>query len=299
MKYCKTKFADLSEMREFVDICENEFNAEFDKLVKGKLLTEKVKFIILSGPTCSGKTTVAKKIRAELEKNGKRVFDVSIDDFFYDVKVDRTIDQEVDFESIHAVDLDLLSAFVSDVSANRKAKMPVFDFLERRRVSFKEISSREDDIFIFEGIQAMYPEITALLRHRACISIYISAGEGITVGDRVFEPNEIRLMRRIVRDHFYRDSDAEYTFFLWKDVRKNEDANIFSNIKNCDIILSSTMGYEINMLSGYLGGLLEAVPSDSIYRKGAEELLEKIGGIEAIPQSLLPDCSMYFEFLKR
>ena len=299
MKYCKTEFTDQNEMKNFVLACESEFNSEFDGLVKGKLLTEKVKFIILSGPTCSGKTTVARKIREELEKNGKHVFDVSIDDFFFDVKVGRTVETEVDFESINAVDLDLLGAFVSDVSANRTAKMPVFDFLERRRVSFKEISPGEDDIFIFEGIQAMYPEITALLRHRVCISIYISAGEGITVGDRVFEPNEIRLMRRIVRDNFYRDSDAEYTFFLWKEVRKNEEKNIFPNVKNCDIILSSTMGYEINMLSSHLRALLESVPRESVYRKEAEVIIEKLCGIEEIPQILLPENSMYFEFLKR
>lgn len=299
MKYCKTEFTDKNEMKNFVLACESEFNSEFDGLVKGKLLTEKVKFIILSGPTCSGKTTVARKIREALEKNGKRVYDVSIDDFFFDVKVGRTVETEVDFESINAVDLDLLGTFVSDVSANRTAKMPVFDFLERRRVSFKEINPSEDDIFIFEGIQAMYPEITALLRHRECISIFITAKEGITVGDKVFEPNEIRLMRRIVRDNFYRDSDAEYSFFLWRNVRANEDKNIFPNMKNADIVLNSTMGYEVNMLSGYLSALLEAVPRESIYRKESEKLLEKIGGIGVIPKSLLPDDSMYFEFLKR
>ena len=289
----------MSEMQQFVDLCENEFENQLDAFVKNGLLAENFKFIILSGPTCSGKTTVAKKIKGELKNKNKKLFYVSIDDFFHEISAERNIDAEVDFESINAIDLELFKTFLSDISENRKTKVPRFDFLTRRRSFYVDVDPAEIDIFLFEGIQATYPEITALLTYERCLSVYISTGEGITVGDKVFDPNEIRLMRRIVRDHFYRDSNAEYTFFLWKDVRKNEEINIFPNVKNCDIILNSTMGYEINMLSGYLKELLEAVPVDSIYRKGSEELLEKIGGIEAMPKSLLPENSMYFEFLKR
>ena len=289
----------MSEMQQFVDLCENEFENQLDAFVKSGLLDENFKFIILSGPTCSGKTTVAKKIKGELKNKNKKLFYVSIDDFFHEISAERNIDAEVDFESINAIDLELFKTFLSDISENRKTKVPRFDFLTRRRSFYVDVDPAEIDIFLFEGIQATYPEITALLTYERCLSVYISTGEGITVGDKVFDPNEIRLMRRIVRDHFYRDSNAEYTFFLWKDVRENEEINIFPNVKNCDIILNSTMGYEINMLSGYLRELLEAVPVDSIYRKGSEELLEKIGGIEAMPKSLLPENSMYFEFLKR
>ena len=106
-------------------------------------------------------------------------------------------------------------------------------------------------------------------------------------------------MRRIVRDFNFRGASPEYTMFLWESVRRNEDKNIYPNIGNCDIRIDSTMPYEINLLVQFLVPLLESVPKDSKYRKTADKLLMKLEGIETIEQSLIPNNSLYYEFIKR
>ena len=105
-------------------------------------------------------------------------------------------------------------------------------------------------------------------------------------------------MRRIVRDYNFRGASPEYTFFLWENVRKNEDKNIFPYIGSCDVKIDSTIPYEINVLSQFLRPLLKTVEKSSKYYGIAAKIQEKIEGIEDIPSIYIPNGSLYYEFIK-
>ena len=178
-------------------------------------------------------------------------------------------------------------------------RIPKFDFATGRHAEYTEFNPDPTDLYIFEGIQAIYPEITALLNKVSGKSVYICVEEPIDVEGEIFSPTEIRLMRRIVRDYNFRGSSPEYTMFLWESVRANEDKNIFPYVEGCDIRINSTMPYEINLLVQFIKPLLEAVPESSDYYDEALGILRKLEGIEPISQSFIPDNSLYYEFIKR
>jgi len=206
---------------------------------------------------------------------------------------------EIDFDSIDALDFDEFKRCVDDIFDDKNVRIPKFDFISGKRAGYTEFDPDLSDIYIFEGIQAIYPEITPLLNRGEGKSVYICAESGIRIDNIEFSPIEIRLMRRIVRDNNFRGASPEYTMFLWESVRRNEDKNIYPNVGNCDIRIDSTMPYEINLLVPFLVPLLESVPQNSKYRKTADDLLLKLKGIESIPQTLIPDNSLYYEFIKR
>ncbi len=299
MKYSKKKFESIDEARAFVSDTEREFEAYLDRSIDGICSVSGLKTVALSGPTCSGKTTTAKKLVEDFERHDRRVHVISIDDFFLDVELGNTDGESPDFDSIDALDLELFLKCTDDIFNDRTARIPKFDFLTGKRSGYYEIDpDPEHDLYIFEGIQAIYPEITAVLSGERGRSICICPQSSLDVGGTVFAPNEIRLMRRIVRDSNFRGATPEYTMFLWENVRKNEDKNIFPYIGTTDVSINSTIPYEVNILTQFLRPLLGEIKPDSKYYPKAARLLEKTEGIESIPSIFVPNGAMYYEFIK-
>ncbi len=299
MKYCKKAFSSYDEQLSFVNACEREFEEKLSAAVEQVCNVEGIKVIGLSGPSCSGKTTTAKKLIDTLSKMGREVHLVSIDNFFKDTTKPSDDDESVDFDSINALDLEEFEKCINEIVNCEPTHIPHFDFITGKRTGYTEIQSDPTDLYIFEGIQAVYPEVTSMLQRFKSISIYIRANSAISLDGTVFEGNEIRLMRRIVRDYNFRGADPEYSMFLWQSVRANEEKNIFPNADSCEIKIDSTMAYEINLLSQFLRPLLLSVPEDSEYIDEVNNLLSKTEGVEAVPQSMIPDNSLYYEFIKR
>ena len=290
----------MEEMKAFVAECESSFEARLQSAVDTVCAIKDLKVIGLSGPTCSGKTTTAKKLVEDLSAIGKKVHVVSIDNFFKDVKRNECDDEdEIDLDSIEALDLDEFEHCVDEIFRGVTAEIPNFDFITGKRNGYTSINPDPEDLYIFEGIQAVYPEITELLHKFNSKSVYICVEEGIDVEGTVFEPDEIRLMRRIVRDSNFRGASPDYTMFLWQSVRRNEEKNIFPYAADCDIHINSVMPYEINLLSYFLRPLLATVPCDSEYYDEAQTIAKKIEGIGTVPSTLVPDGSLYYEFIKK
>ena len=128
-------------------------------------------------------------------------------------------------------------------------------------------------------------------------TIFICVEESIKVGDVVFEPNEIRFLRRGVRDYFFRNAQGEFSFHLWHGVRKNEDASIFPHVMNCDYRINSAMPFEIGLLKPYLEDILSKVSPQSKYYAEAQEILKKIAPIQSISKEHLLQNSLYREFI--
>ncbi|MBR2340531.1 MAG: hypothetical protein IKA74_06860 [Clostridia bacterium] len=301
MKIAKYKFSDESEKREYVHECDGVFEAQLDSAVEKISEIESLRVITLSGPTCSGKTTTAAKLVSELTAKGKKVHVISIDDFYYnrDFLVERAKKEgtSLDFESVRTIDLHALSEVIEEIFDKDFVILPKYDFESGTRKSEQRLEIDDSDIFIFEGIQALYPEVTALLSHHNFVSVYVSVAESLSVGSAVFDANEVRFFRRLVRDYNFRGSSPEFTFEIWKSVRENEDKNIYPYCTGCDVRLNSLLGYDISMLKPYLIPLLDSIESGSEYYGIAQDMIKKMAHIEEINSDYMPDISVFHEFL--
>lgn len=289
-------------LRRFVLECETDFEKRLSKTSEEVCSASGIRFITLSGPTCSGKTTAAKKIVEDIEKRNKRAHVISIDDFYYDKEIlhQRTgynNGGKIDYDSVNTIDLDTLGRFVEDIYRYEEIFSPIFDFKSGQRAGTRKLTCKEQDIFIFEGIQALYPEVTSLFGDKKYVSVYIAPQRSVSAGARSFEPNELRFLRRIVRDENFRGTSAEFTFELWKSVRENEEAHIFPYVDACMFKIDSSFDYEIGILKPYLMRALSGISPNSKFRAEADSIIEKISGAEEIPVEYLSPNSLYREFV--
>ncbi len=295
----KKNFASKDEARVFVEEHEKEFERRLDEIAETVANDNSIKLVALSGPSCSGKTTTANKLIRELKARGRIVHVVSIDDFFYDTETLAQIsgDGKIDYDSIKTIDFDALIKCVEEIFSDGKTLVPRFDFKLGKRTGYVEYDPEEGDLFIFEGIQAIYPEITAVFGRYPSVSVYICAESGLQIGDTLFEPNEIRLLRRLVRDYNFRASSPEFTMYLWESVRSNEDAHIFPYVDRVDLKIDSTLAFDVNILKPYLEEILKKMPEDNEFIEGARRIKEKMKDIEPVSREYLSEDSLYNEFI--
>ena len=282
--------------KQFVDLCENEFENKLTDTVDAVLDGGKTKIITLSGPTCSGKTTTAVKLTGEIEKRGYAARVISIDDFYKD---DLRAGEDPDLESAAALDLEYFGDFASRVLSGRSAKIPRYDLGTGNRCGFEDFLPEENDIYIFEGIQAVYPEITCHIEPYGYKSLFISVEEDVSVNGVHFDKNEVRLIRRLVRDNLFRRTGFEMTLKLWESVRKNEEINIFPNAQKALYRINSFLPYELFIVGKYL--VPEALKLGDRLGKmqsilAIKEKLQKTTN-EFITEDMIPEKSMLREFI--
>lgn len=290
------------EQQSFVTHCDRQFEAQMDAVAEAVAATPALRLLGLTGPTCSGKTTAAGKMTACLEEHGHRVHVISIDDFYYDksilqLRAENDPDIEIDYDSEETIDIALLEEKTVSLLRGEETKMPRFDFRSGMRAEGLTITPMPDDVFLFEGIQTLYPKVNRILEGDSYRSIYICPASAIEVGEETFSPNEIRLMRRLVRDYRYRASDPTFTLYLWQSVRENEEKNIFPNAHTCHFYIDSTMPYEIGMLKPYLEEILPTVSVESPFYEQARGFLKRLQGIVTVPSSYMTENSLYKEFI--
>lgn len=300
----KTSFVSDVQAKEYIKSCESAFRTRIDHIADCILEQKNVRLLGLGGPTCAGKSTAAKLLIRHLESAGMRVHMISIDDFFREqphamaLMEDPDGHKKLDFDSIDALDFPLLRASVISLMSNGYAKLPRFDLSTGLRSGVYELKVKDDrDIFLFEGIQTVYPQINALFREYPYYSMLINVQSPLIANGLRFEPNHIRLLRRLVRDYYRRSSPPEFTFFAWHSVRENEENNIFPYVDACDATMDSLMGYELSMLRPYLEHILSTLPTDNASYDLATRILEEIKGVQPLSESLLPPDSLYREFV--
>ncbi len=278
------------------------FDGKLEAVAEDILAKKDIRLVRLSGPTCSGKTTAAAMLVRTFEKEGKRAITVSIDDFYFDTHILKSNSKKkgvdgIDYDSVDTIDLDDLSRFVEEIFESNEVHCPIFDFTSGRRTGYRSIKIGKDDIFIFEGIQVVYPEITAMFSKHSSAGIFIAPMTDIVTGDKRITPNELRLMRRLVRDYKYRNTDPRFTFDLWKNVRKNEEISIFPFVDTCEYKVDSTMPYEIGVLRPYLEDILKDVKKEEPCYEKAMEILSFVKNVEIISDTLIGADSLYKEFV--
>ncbi len=298
MKQAKLHFSSEEEIRRYVADCEADY---LDYVYTAREYARHSHVITLAGPTCSGKTTTARILDAEFRSIGKTLHTVSIDDFYFDRAVlearARESGMPLDYDSPATVDLDLFGKVIADIEDGGTVTLPRFDFQTGKRTGFETIEMTNGDVFLFEGIQAVYPELTQHLAGHAYTSLFISVENGITCGDVYFAPAELRFMRRLVRDARTRGASAEFTFSLWGGVLANEETHIYPNLADVDYRIDSVLPYEVSVIKNDVLTLLDTLPRGSEWFPEAVALRKKLKNIPVIDAGFVPAGSVFREFI--
>jgi uridine kinase len=291
----------LSVDESFVKACDREFDLRLGEAVANLGADKSVRVIGLTGPTCSGKTTAAKKLISYLGDEQRRVCTVSLDDFFKDQfsreKLVGADPEKLDFDSPDTLDTDALSLFIDDLFTKGIAKKPVFDFVRGIRSNWETTELDGDDVLLLEGIQVLYPAVMSIIESHGGSVLCVRPESGIEVDGKFFDPDFIRLCRRLVRDSNFRGASPEFTMGLWEGVRRNEDENIFPFIDACSIRIDTTLPYELNILAPYLRKLLSKMKKDDKHYKKGMDILDMFCTIEEMDSIAVAENSLYREFV--
>ncbi|MBQ4120599.1 MAG: hypothetical protein IJD35_01155 [Clostridia bacterium] len=293
-------FKTEQEILDFVISCEDRFFAQVDD-VADKILKSGKKFIALSGPSCSGKTTASERICHAFLARGIRVKTISIDDFYIDrdtlLERAKASGKPIDFDSPTTINLSLLADCVHKLRLGEVAELPHYSFVEGKCTEYTPFCGKDADYFLFEGIQAIYPNVLEILGEEGVVSLAIRPSTSLQIGEEVFYSHELRFARRLVRDFRYRSAAPEYTFYLWEGVRANEELHIMPYEDRVDFRIDSTMAYEPFVIRDYVMHCLSLVPEDDPHREQAVNLMKEYEHIPSIPSKYVPDHSIFREFI--
>lgn len=279
-----------------VKVSEKIVDDQIEKVVKC-IMKGKYKFLLLSGPSSSGKTTTANFIIKKLQKKGKRAIRVSLDDFFIDLdKCPVQADGTVDMETITKIDIPCFNKFFREIMKNNRANKPVFDFITDKRKKEPElIEVGEDDLILVEGTHALNPQLVdvgeyadRVLKVYACVNSEFKLGKSVVINSR-----KIRLVRRMIRDMQTRGESAEGTVKYWDVVCKGEDKYVAPYKTQADFMIDTTHIYELAVYDKFVPRLLEPIKE----LEYADELLQVFGKAGSLSKGYVPDSSLLWEFL--
>ncbi len=259
-----------------------------------------VKLVLLAGPSSSGKTTSCKRLSIQLAVNGLKPLQISLDDYFVDRdKTPKDENGEYDFESIYALNLDLLNDQFNALFRGEEVDLPKYDFPSGKSIkSGKKLKLEPSNVLVVEGIHALNPELTAHIPEEKIYRVYASALTTILLDNHNYIPTtDNRLLRRIIRDYKYRGVSAQETIHRWPSVRAGENKWIFPFQENADAMLNTAMLYELSVLKMQAEPLLQQVPENCEEYAEAYRLLKFLKYFKGIPYNNLPPTSLLREFL--
>lgn len=259
-----------------------------------------VRVVLIAGPSSSGKTTFCKRLSIQLLANGIRPVQISLDDYFVDrERTPKDAAGDWDYESIHALDINLINLQLSALFRGEEVELPKYDFLSGRSgMSGKRLRLADRQVLLVEGIHALNPELTAQIPKRQKFHVYISALTSILLDDHNYIPTtDNRLLRRIIRDHKYRGVSAQETIRRWPSVRAGETKWVFPFQENADVMFNTAMLYELAVIQDQAVPLLEQVPESCVEYSEAYRLRKFLSYITPIPSRALPPTSLVREFL--
>jgi uridine kinase len=261
---------------------------------------EKVKFVMIAGPSSSGKTTFSQRLCIQLISHGLKPHYIGVDNYFMN-REDMVPgpDGKVDFESLSAVDVDLFNKDMTALLNGETVAIPTFDFLQGRRIYGDEkLRLGEGELLVIEGIHCLNDQLSFSLPAESKFRIYISALTQLNIDEHNRVPSaDGRLIRRIVRDNRTRGYNASMTIDQWDSVRRGEEKNIFPYQESADIFFNSAIPYEIAVLKVYVEPLLFQVTEDDPGYPEARRLLKFLDYFIAIPSTDVPKNSILREFI--
>ncbi len=261
---------------------------------------KKVKVILIAGPSSSGKTTFSKRLAVQLAVNGIRPVNLSLDNYFVN-REDTPLDEkgEYDYETIDALDIATFTDNIRHLLAGEEVEIPKFSFeAGKRYYDGEKLRIAPNNVIIVEGIHGLNPKLTQLLPPDALFKIFVSALTSIAIDSHnLINPTDNRLIRRMVRDHKYRNNSATDTLKRWESVLLGEQKHIVPYQEEADAIFNSALIYELGALKTQAEPLLQEVAQQNPEYSKALRLLKFFSYIRAIPTNEIPPTSIIREFL--
>ncbi len=291
---------DAGHATDIINISEALQEKKLAKIAEEIASRKGVKLVLLAGPSSSGKTTSCKRLSIQLAVNGLKPLQISLDDYFVDRdKTPKDENGDFDFESIYALNLDLLNEQFNALFRGEEVELPKYDFPSGKSVkSGKMLKLEPNNVLVVEGIHALNPELTAHVPEEQIFRVYASALTTILLDNHNYIPTtDNRLLRRIIRDYKYRGVSAQETIRRWPSVRSGENKWIFPFQENADAMLNTAMLYELSVLKMQAEPLLQQVPENCEEFAEAYRLLKFLKYFKGIPYNNLPPTSLLREFL--
>ena len=308
------KLLHISNVGEFNKACKNQKSFEMIKLSEA-LHEKKVaqiadqiahreggipKFVLISGPSSSGKTTFSKRLTIQLMVNGIRPVVISMDNYFVNREdTPRDENGEWDFENLHTLDLPLFRQQVADLLDGKTVSLPFYNFeTGMREYRGDTLRLEKDTVVILEGLHALNPELMPNIPREATFKIYVSSLTTVNLDNHNWIPtSDVRLIRRIVRDYRYRGYSARETIARLDSVQRGEDRWIAPFQEEADVMFNSALLFELAVLKRHAEPILDEVPKYCDEYTTAHRLKKYLSYFESIPEREIPPTSFLREFV--
>ncbi|MCU6748577.1 nucleoside kinase [Faecalicatena acetigenes] len=288
------------DMREVVLVQEAYQERRIGAIAEQIAKRKNVKFVLIAGPSSSGKTTFSHRLSIQLRVNGMKPHPIAVDNYFVN-REDTPKDEngKYNFECIEAIDVRKFNEDMEALLAGKEVYLPIFNFKKGVRTydtTPKKLG--ENDILVIEGIHCLNPKLTEALSDENKFKIYISALTQLNIDEHNRIPStDGRLIRRLVRDARTRGTSAKNTIAMWQSVRRGEEENIFPFQEEADVMFNSSLLYELAVLKQYVEPLLFGVEKKSPEYAEAKRLLKFFDYFVGIGSEYVPTNSLLREFI--
>lgn len=259
-----------------------------------------IKFILISGPSSSGKTTFAKKLGMKLKNYGVEPLAISMDNYFKErVDTPKLENGEYDFETVDALDLELFNAHMQKLLTGEAISMPEFNFITgKKEYNNNEIELSEKTVIILEGIHALNPLVTKSIADDMKYKIYIAPMTSLNMDDfSKVSTTDTRMLRRMVRDFETRGHSVDKTLNMWENLARGERLYIYPFIKEANVIFNTSLIYEVAAMSVYAKPLLLQIKGDNKVYSEARRLYNFLTNFLPIDERDIPNNSLLREFI--
>lgn len=289
------------EINEFIRIAEalhEKKAAHIADLIKQE--ADRIKLILIAGPSSSGKTTFAQRLSVQLKVNGLKPVSIHLDDYFRNrEETPKDEHGDYDFEALEAIDVDLFNEHLLRLINGEEVLLPSFNFTRGcSETSNRRIKITSGQLLIVEGIHGLNEKLTESIPRANKFKIYVSALTQLNIDNHNRIPTtDNRLIRRIVRDHQFRSYHALDTLRRWPSVRRGEEKNIFPFQEEADVMFNSALVYELGVLRTFVEPLLEEIDTSHPEYSEARRLLRFVGYCLPVGTDEIPPNSILREFI--
>lgn len=289
-----------NHMQEMILWQEAEQERRIGEIAKEVTAHRHVKFVMIAGPSSSGKTSFANRLSVQLRALGKIPHLISLDDYFVN-REDTPLDEKGDynFECLGAIDVELFNSDMLKMLGGEEVELPNFNFKTgHREYNGHRMKLEEEDILVIEGIHGLNPKMSYSLPEDSKFKIYISALTSLNIDDHNRIPTtDGRLLRRLVRDARTRGASAKRTIQMWPSVRRGEEENIFPFQEEADMMFNSALVYELAVLKQYAEPLLFSIREGEPEFYEAKRLLRFLNYFLGVDSASIPNNSVCREFV--
>lgn len=289
-----------NKIKGFMESCELYFNDQIRIACEEIIRTNERKFIMIAGPSSSGKTTTTRVLGSYLRSKGYDPICLSTDDYFVERENNpKDSNGNYDFECLQAVDIELLNSQLLSLLKGEEVNVPMFNFITGKKEYHNHyIKLKENSIILIEGLHSLNSDLTPSIPERYKYKIYLSPFIPLNIDRHNYISTlDLRLIRRIVRDNRTRGHDVSSTLRSWESVRSGEERYIFPYVHQANIVINTALPYEVGVLKVFAEPLLLSVKTDSVYYEEARRLLKFLRGFYSISSELVDKNSILREFI--